>query len=84
MIADRFPIVEYDTTPVCRNDAATGGYIFDWQGRRSVDLRWVASATPWETHFTEITLCGAGAAASVLIRCPYSDFMRDWARAKGV
>lgn len=83
MDASHFPIVEYQTHPVCRYDVQTGAYSFsEWQERRSIDLRWVASARPWETDFTEISLCGS--ADSLPVRCAYRDFMRDWTRAKGL
>ena len=54
-----------------------------WNGKVSVDLAWVASASPagFEAHqWTAITLCGSD--HSQVLNVPYSEFMVDWMAAR--
>jgi hypothetical protein len=51
-----------------------------WTGRMSIDLRWVATASPWADEGTQITLCGD--MGRIAIKIPYSEFMPLWLEAK--
>ena len=76
-----FPIVEYATDPesVWEDGKEIG---WKWVVKTSMDLRWVASARPYTSDSTYVTLAGSN--CQIPIHVSYEDFMRDWVRAKGL
>lgn len=79
-----FPIVEYETGGQIY-DQSDGNFAWKWTRKISIDLRWVASAQPYgDPVATNVTLCVGGLGDPIVINVEYSDFMRDWVRAKGL
>jgi hypothetical protein len=75
-----FPIVEYDVDPLTDTRVDPPGLI--WEDKVSIDLRWVASASPQYNDTTIIQMCGCD--QYKWINIPYTTFMEDWLKAKGI
>ena len=73
-------IVEFESDPV---EWPQG---MEWNGRRAVDMCWVASISPWRfsktVTGTSMLMCGSQAWFTVSM--PYSDVMTLWLKAKGL
>ena len=82
--ASRTTIVEFEIFPH-RPPAILGGQsVLRWEGKWSVDLRWVAAAEEYDAHHrtTQIYLCGSGLGGGREINIAYVDFMTLWLEAR--
>lgn len=86
-------IVEFETSPYLQSldtgmltRGLPSSWHNEWEGKVSVDLKWVASARPKAAHgfiWTEISMAGSGGNQAFGINIPYSEFMPMWMKAKG-
>lgn len=71
-------IREFEAYP--ESQGVVSGLSFKWTGKLSIDLAWVATASPWCDCGTQITMCGD--LGRIAIKIDYSEFMGLWLKAK--
>ena len=76
-------IKEYQTGLVTYAASVGGALIhFEWTSKRSIDLRYVSSVTPYEFGSECCLVTINGYQEATIINEPYDRFVRDWLSVK--
>ena len=76
-------VKEFDAFPMM-NIVGGKTVIESWDGKISIDFRWVAGAFPGApgNGSTDVILAGSGRNQAITIRCAYSEFVEMWTRRR--